>query len=283
MPKFHGLIEFSLIDKKSNKKTQFSEQDRIINIFFAQYIDSLLYLYIEKQRKEAIDFQTQSFRSNLKKYNHEMLNIIQYIKINLEKAKETSGFIIDSDKFISSIDTLTNLIKQSNILELTEFEDFEKSLLKFKKENFDISKLIFHIIGLWNEIASDKNCHIITEIPEKLFINENHELFRIILQNLISNSIKYSVAGKEIILKLIDREDIFELSILNYVNKEFSNNDLEMLFLPESSVIIDTKERGQGLGLSITKTIIEGLHGIIWSEYYSQTKQICISFRMPKI
>ena len=88
-----------------------------------------------------------------------------------------------------------------------------------------------------------------------------------VLENLISNAIKFSKPGGKVTIELVERERECEL-IVSDLGKGIAAEDLERIFgkfyqVAESS----TREQGgTGLGLVICRGIVEAHNGRIWAE-----------------
>ncbi len=101
-------------------------------------------------------------------------------------------------------------------------------------------------------------------LPE---IKMDPELLRIIFQNLLSNSIKYSKEDSSIHVSVVvrDREVVISVSDSGYgIPKREQEKIFTKLFRADNARSIDAE--GSGLGLYIIKSIIEQSGGRIWFE-----------------
>lgn len=102
-----------------------------------------------------------------------------------------------------------------------------------------------------------------------------------VLNNLISNAVKYSEAGSRVFIKLSQ----FEKGILVAVQDEgpgIPPDEFDKLFKPFSRTSVQSTggEKSTGLGLLISRRIVEGHQGQIWVES-EVGKGACFKFYIP--
>lgn len=91
--------------------------------------------------------------------------------------------------------------------------------------------------------------------PEKLYAKINAELFGWVIENLIKNSIDAMQGKGKISLAIMQTENNIILTFSD-TGKGISKNQFKQIFKPGFT----TKKRGWGLGLSLSKRIIEDYH-----------------------
>lgn len=119
--------------------------------------------------------------------------------------------------------------------------------------------------NLFKVIAQKKGITIMYKLPEKeVFLKATEEELEKILNNLITNAIKYTPAGGNILVGLSTSDSRVILSIKD-TGIGISSEDLPKIF----SEFFRTKEAktidpdGRGLGLPFVKRIVESLGGLI--------------------
>lgn len=274
--KYQGILEITL--NNTHQKRTFTEQDRILNKFIACFIDLQLFIHLENQQKKNYLLQAESISKNARNYQHELLNLIQINTVTLEKFKSYPNDL-DIDKIVKNLQTMNTLVKNSRKFCLG---DFIRTIIDVKKVEIDLCEIISYIKDLWEDKAHEKGCKFELDIPKEVIFKSTWELLRLIFQNLISNAVKYSVINSLIIIKIIELESMIEVSIINKVKRHLKEEELDQIFESSSRVIMDKQLRGEGLGLSISKSIIENSHGLIFADYYKKTKQFVITVRLPK-
>ncbi len=91
--------------------------------------------------------------------------------------------------------------------------------------------------------------------------------FEQVLNNLITNAIKYSSEGSSVEVDLHQRDNIARLSVHN-VGSVIAPDQLPLLFAPNyrTPEARSSSITGQGLGLAIVRALVEQHHGHIWCE-----------------
>jgi signal transduction histidine kinase len=96
--------------------------------------------------------------------------------------------------------------------------------------------------------------------------NWDHDRLMQVLDNLLSNAVKYSPAGGEIVVRLDDRGDAAQVSVHdqgNGIAAETLPRLFDRFYRTDNA---DTTARGLGLGLHISKLLVEAHGGRIWAE-----------------
>ncbi len=137
--------------------------------------------------------------------------------------------------------------------------------LKIEKTVFDLKTLIDSIIILFQNYLSAKNQVIeFYRQNDQIWIKADKRKLQEVLENLISNAIKYSGHGKVIKVYVNEIDDKLEIKIQDN-GPGFSNDDLKKIFskFQRLSAKPTGNESSTGLGLYIVKKIIDAHDGKI--------------------
>src|SRR3989339_458410 len=151
----------------------------------------------------------------------------------------------------------------SDFLDLSKIEE-GRIHLKFKKIN--ISDIINRSIETFN--INNKNINFKFESDNNVAeINVDPDRINQVLQNIISNAIKYSPANSTVNIFLKQYYNFIKIGVRDF-GTGISDDEKEKVFQKFYRVDndISRKERGSGLGLTISKAIIELHCGRIWVE-----------------
>lgn len=132
----------------------------------------------------------------------------------------------------------------------------------------DVPKLMSHVIGLYRPIAGQKRVNINFDWSgetgqEHLFKTDSGKLHTVV-SNLLSNGIKYSLEGGCVSMKAWRHE-----GCLNIVAEDsgigIDESDQQVIFERFKQLETGTTKSylGQGLGLCVTKALVELLNGTI--------------------
>ncbi len=152
--------------------------------------------------------------------------------------------------------------------ELLDISALESGKLRLETQKTDLLGLVRKNANLNNVIATKKNIHIQVEsyetIPEVIIDRGKIEQ---VLNNLISNAVKFSLPGTTVKVNLFLAGDHVTVSVVDQ-GPGIPANETEKLFKPfqRTSVRSTAGEKSTGLGLSIVRNIILGHQGKIWVE-----------------
>ncbi|MEI7578519.1 MAG: ATP-binding protein [bacterium] len=203
--------------------------------------------------------------------SHQLRTPLTGIRWYLELLKD-SGL----GKFSAEQREFFNNIEESNNRMIKLVEDLLNVSRIEVGRKFSISKVITDFIPLVQEtikdqkiIADQKKIQIIVDesFPKFLRLHIDPEKIAQVLKNLVSNAIKYSPNGTkiEISYHLKGKEHIFSVKDQGLGIPKKSYSDMFKKFFRADNAV-KTQTEGTGLGLYISKAIIEGHGGKIWFE-----------------
>ena len=152
---------------------------------------------------------------------------------------------------------------QSIIEDLLDFTKIDAGKLLIKSELFDLRKLLFTTVDSVKRTADIKKIAVSTEFKgdDVNYYGDKTRLAQIIM-NLLTNSVKYTVKGSIRVVCSLDKK--LQLTVED-TGIGIPENNLESIFNSFSQIenTYTKTQKGLGLGLAITKQIIELMHGEI--------------------
>jgi two-component system sensor histidine kinase VicK len=170
-----------------------------------------------------------------------------------------------------------------DILDVTKIES---QSLKLKNEEFDLQELAIAIVNEYRQIITKSNRNVKLEYTLKsgqratnsLFIYADSVRMSQVLSNLLANAIKFTEEGSIVVTAEINDEN--KNSIVVSVKDSGAGIDSEIqphLFAKFASKSF----QGTGLGLFISKSIIEAHGGEMWAENNSDGRGATFYFTLP--
>ncbi len=167
--------------------------------------------------------------------------------------------------------------------DMLDISKIETGNLRLHFEKPDITQLVNRSVSLNYHLSRKKNITIITEYPpDPVMVRADSKKILQVLDNLISNAIKFSNAGSEVRVEVESSDSHVEVSIIDQ-GKGIPEKEMKQLFspFPKISVTSTGGEKSTGLGLAICKKIIEGHNGRIGAES-EEGKGSRFYFTLPK-
>ena len=234
-----------------------------------------LHLSVKERELSLITFADKAESANKSKdmflanMSHELrtpLNAITGFSQILMMKKDTPDSV---KKYVEKINIAGN-----NLLDLVntilDFAKLEAGKMQFSPSLSNISDVLREVQTLISPLATKKEISL--KMPNIISLNLyiDKVLFKQVLINLLTNAVKFTPNGGSVSLMIEYNEDkhryIFEIKD-NGIG--ISQEDTSKLFQAFSQVhnSYQKEQQGTGLGLMISKKIIEELHkGVLWVE-----------------
>ena len=203
---------------------------------------------------ETLENSSKRERQFSSDVSHELRTPISVIMAESEYGVKYTDSIEDAKESFDVIERqskrMTSMINQ--ILELSRLD----SRLDIPKEEILLSDKIKHTLEDYKILFDNKNIKLSKNIEENIIVLANEALIMRMIDNLLSNALKY--AETEVKVCLAKRNRI----ILEVVDDGIGINDAEKKHIWDRFYKVDksrttTEDNSSGLGLSITKKIVE--------------------------
>ena len=253
-------------------------------------ISSIQYIKIAKEREELIRYQYERLKESDKMKDefvniaaHELRTPIQPIlglseiirpKVNAEDREYVNVIIRNARR----LQRLTE--------EILDVAKIESQSLKLKKDEFNLNDVIVNCINdiTMNRQFSNNN----KEKKQKILYEPNDILLKAdrgrvsqVISNLLSNAAKFTPEGTiSIVSDLNGNQDNKNNEAI--INVKDNGQGIDPDMLPKLFSKFATKSySGTGLGLYISKSIVEAHGGRIWAQNNSDGKGATFSFSLP--
>ena len=203
---------------------------------------------------ESLENASKRERQFSSDVSHELRTPISVIMAESEYGAKYTDSIEDAKESFDVIERqskrMTTMINQ--ILELARLD----SRLEIPKQKLQLSDKIKHTLEDYKILFDNKNINLSITIEENISIYANEALIMRMIDNLLSNSLKY--ANTEVTVCLAKRNRI----IFEVADDGIGISDEEKINIWNRFYKVDksrttTEDNSSGLGLSITKKIVE--------------------------
>jgi len=259
---------------KRNKHLHYTHNDEVGAIVeeYNKMVDQLEDSTDKLARSERED----AWRTMARQIAHEINNMLTPMRLNIQMLQRLKANNLDErfdEKFESVSNTLINHIDSlANIA--TSFSSFAK-MPDQHPVDVDIAVQLFSVITLFRENTEQTAIRYVGA-EYGVHAQADGEQIRQVFTNLIKNALQAinGAADGDIIVMLKDLSDSVEISVSD--NGCGIPEDIrERIFMP----YFTTKTTGTGLGLGISKNIVEGCGGKIWFETSNKGTTFFVSLR----
>jgi PAS domain S-box-containing protein len=165
---------------------------------------------------------------------------------------------------------------------LLDIRRLQSGKFELNLQLLDLREVIDQSIRETQIILDVKKQHLHLEAPEKpLQLQGDATRLVGVLVNLLSNASKYSPEQGKITLTANEEADVIMVRISD-MGIGISREDLSRVFEPFAPIKKPLYLKGPGLGLSISKGIVEAHGGKIWVESEGEGKGSTFTFTLPK-
>lgn len=244
-------------------------------------------LKLEEKNKELEQLNTLKTEF-LRRASHELKTPLVALKanadliMNLHYEKLTPEVI----KMIEEIQRGGERIEDI-IHKLIESSKLESSKIELITKKADLSTVIKSCVNELETLIKMRNLTIDLDLKNPMITKFNEDQIHEVISNLLTNAINYSYLGGKIIIK----SEIFAKNLIISIKDNgigFADDEKLKIFqkfgkINRKSQGLDILSEGSGLGLYISKKIVELHGGKIWFESKGYNKGSIFSFTLPII
>jgi len=272
IPMIVGADFVGVLDLQSDQIDHFNDDNVIVlNSLAAQIAIAIynanLYREIEEARHEA-ERSNQVKSSFLASMSHELRTPLNAC-INFTKfvVNGVMGPINDrqKDALVQVVDSSEHLLDLINdVLDMSKIES--GSLRLFVQDDIDLTHILIKAAETAKALTSEKDVEINLQIDDHLplITGDKQRLYQVML-NLVSNACKFTNDGEITISGHLSENSV--LIDVKDTGPGILTEDYENVFQPFKQTNTGLRSGGgTGLGLPITKSIVEAHQGKIWIE-----------------
>lgn len=284
----------SKIDQAVAKNLTIEDKDVAIKNKYFQIFITPVWLHQQGEEQSSIGVSVLlhdvTLEKNLNQIKEDFTNMMVHeLRAPLTAIKDSAEILIEEENLSSNQEKFLNIINQQSKSLLEEIGSvldaakIEAGRFTVQKAPNDIRKLIKEAIAAFTPQAEKKQIYLSEELVEPLpTVSFDYTPLTHVLNNLVSNSLKYTNEGGKITVSAKKEGDFLKVAVSDN-GIGITKADQKDLFSKFYQVIKTTQnlpKKGTGLGLYITKGIIEAHGGTVGVES-EEGKGTTIFFYLP--
>ena len=202
--------------------------------------------------------------------------MVHELRAPLSVVKGSADVLLEDRKDLpdNQISELLNQIKTSSsgllnlVNALLDIATIESGKVELFKEPHKLNELLDETYQYYFDLAKERGVNIITSLDDRLGeVGFDRSKIKQVLDNLLSNAVKYTEPGDTVFLSSRLDKGVVIVEVAD-TGKGITDDAKEKLFnkFVRAQEHKGAKEKGTGLGLVITKGIVEAHGGKIWVE-----------------
>ncbi|MBU5483868.1 GAF domain-containing sensor histidine kinase [Clostridium sp. MSJ-11] len=230
--------------------------------------------YKNKKRDEALEYQKLK-KELILNISHELKTPINVIHTALQMC----NLVVDDSENNNSalLKTYFNIMRKNcyRLLRIADntldISSIDSGCCELNIENIDIVSLIENITMSSVQYAKAKGIELIfdTDVEERYLACDGNKIEKIML-NLLSNALKFTKKGGQVLVKIKDRNDYIYISVKD-TGIGIKSDKIDAIFdkFEQADRSLCRKNEGSGIGLPLVKALAEIHNGKVWvnSEY----------------
>jgi signal transduction histidine kinase len=250
------VLVIYFIKRRDNRKLQIqfeeiNRQKEQIEVINKTLVD------LNEEKNDLIGIVAHDLKSPL----NQISGMLEIIKLtNREQPAE-------QQEFTAAIEKSTNRLKKM-VSKILDVNAIESKTLNIKLEPVNITELLNDIVSRFTIMAENKSIIILMQFESNIpVIHTDAGYVSEVLENLMSNAVKYSPLEKQITIKLSKRASFVRIEFIDQ-GQGIGPADMKKLFgkFHKLTARPTAGEDSTGLGLSIVKKYVQALNGSVWCE-----------------
>jgi len=251
----------------------------------SDYVKSKQQLKEQNQKLQDLNNLKSEFFQRL---SHDLKNplvaIKGYTEMMLEACRNNINFNFEHrlKQILQSSFYIENIIY--NLIESTKLDSINLEL-NLSTEN--VSEIIKKSVKDFRIMADLRDISLDLNIEKDLITKLDKAQIYDVISNLLSNAIKFTPKGGKVLIQAEVKENFIIISIkdngVGFTKEEIKNIFIKFRKLDRSKEDLDILQEGSGLGLFLSKKIIELHGGKIWVESKGRNEGLIFFFSLPLI
>jgi|GEM_PF-4343727 signal transduction histidine kinase len=273
----------SLVIRVTSSRQLFVQAGQNLDIYLviAGFITLFLSLF------NGLTFSRLMHKQDTINLKDEFLSVATHdLRTPLTAIRESSSLAIDMfGKQNADLTEMLNIIHNSSsqlIRLVNNYLDsarLEKGKMPFNFESVAINDVVKETVEELRYLATEKSLNLSYALSDQLpKVHADRDKLKQVFSNLIGNAIKFTDRGGVTINAKVNEGQVIVL--VNDTGNSMSSEDQKMIFKRFQQIKSENTKSGSGLGLYITKLLVEKMGGKIWVDSSSKDSGTTVCFSL---
>lgn len=242
-----------------------------------------------RQQIEQLRHLNQLKDEFLDTVNHELRTPLTSMSLAIRMLRQTG---LSSDRSAQYLEILEQQCQQEiNLVnDLLTLRELESQKIVMQLEEFSLIDLVNNLAAMVTQTLLAKRITLEVDCPHFRVCSDRDSLSRI-LQELLTNAVKYSVPGSQICLKAsIQRQTAIDEVTISLTNTgtQICAEELPYIFdkFRRGAGATQNAVQGTGLGLALVRSLVQHLNGTITATSFPTTQdslwETCFTLTLPQ-
>ncbi|MBW9157614.1 HAMP domain-containing histidine kinase [Clostridium sp. FP2] len=236
-------------------------------------------IQVKKQSKANKIKSENDLRQTIANMSHDLrtpltsiIGYIQFLKLDNISEDEKKEYLDIAELRAKSLECLLNDFYELSLIESLDYE------LDLQKIN--INKILQEVMLSKYADFMNREIRVNIKIPkENIYIVAEEKSLERVIENLLSNTLKYAKDTVDICLKV---ENNMVLLRISNIAKDLTLDDAKHIFDRFYMADKTRSDKGTGLGLAIVKGLVQKMNGNITADIIDKTLNIYCKFQIIK-
>lgn len=211
---------------------------------------------LDQKRSEFLHIASHQLKNPLGIIRFILLSFENDKSLSKEKKRQLNQATFQVETVLAFLDDTTRIL------------NMESTARNITKEHVEIEILIKEVVTELEQLAKEKNLHIIKHIGGIIPpVTSDRMYLKIALNNIIDNAIKYSKKNSQIIINITEEKDLVNVAVQDFgigITRADQQRIYEKFFRGETAKELSPK--GTGLGLYLVHMILNKINAKILFE-----------------
>jgi len=230
------------------------------------YVIFSLMLFVSYRQVKSINKQLESEKKSFNNKNaflgvlgHELRTSLQAIISSVEVITQQKDVVT-----FSHFERLENaaMKMERQMKDLAEFAKVDNGNVEIKISPFNLHKLVNDTVEQSITILNKKKINVSIDEIENIYVKSDPSRIMQIIENIVTNAIKYTENGKVQISAVIRDKSRLVITVRD-TGRGIPKDKIDTIFFPFIRVGGDNKVPGFGMGLAIVHGVVKAMNGTI--------------------